>query len=239
LTPASSARLSTDFKDVVHDSWIQEVALDGVNIDFTIEWQFSSSKTLAQRFEDAYRYGEAVTWTVVDGATTQVISGIWRYSNASGTIVSRFDSSGTRFSNDDGIWGAGTLVDGNSSCTGVSWGVGNCNASDSGQRLWRNGTQHSIPGTFKNFMYIGDLCYAVDAIDDQFDVINDGTSTDLLVLSNDDCTGDDPISVVRLPGDLVPDRGGVAITDGTVVIYTPAAGFVGFEDWMEATIRPA
>ena len=98
----------------MHDIWIQEVALDGTNVDFTLHWQFSSAKTLAQRFQDAVFPGELVTWTITDGATTQVINGTWRFSNGAGITVARFDTSGTHFSNDDGIWGAGTLVDGNS-----------------------------------------------------------------------------------------------------------------------------
>lgn len=77
----------------------------------------------------------------------------------------------------------------------------------------------------------GGGCTAVDAIDDQFSVINDGTTAELLVLANDECTSDTPISVVVGVGDLMPDRGGVAITDGTRVSYTPAAGFVGFEEF--------
>lgn len=231
LTPASSAFLSTDFKDRLHDSWIQEVALDGTNVAFTVHWQFSSAKTLAQRFADAVAAGEPVTWTVVDGATTQVINGTWRFSNGAGITTARFNTSGTSFSNDDGIWGAGTLVDGNTSCTGIRWGVGNCNSSDFGHTLWRNGMASTVPVALKNFMFIEPDCFVVDAIDDQFAAINDGTSTDLSVLTNDECTGDQPISVVTRPGDLMPDRGGVAITDGKVVKYTPAASFVGFEEF--------
>jgi hypothetical protein len=75
------------------------------------------------------------------------------------------------------------------------------------------------------------LCYAVDAIDDQFDVINDGSTAILPVLANEACNGDQPISVVQQTGDLDPDRGGVAITDGTRVSYTPASGFAGFEEF--------
>jgi hypothetical protein len=74
-------------------------------------------------------------------------------------------------------------------------------------------------------------CFVVDAIDDEFSVINDGASADLLVLANDECKADTPISVVELPGDLLPDRGGSATTDGATVNYTPAAGFVGFEEF--------
>jgi hypothetical protein len=75
------------------------------------------------------------------------------------------------------------------------------------------------------------LCYAVDAIDDQFEVINDGTTAVLPVLANEACSGDGPISVVSQPGDLVPNQGGVAITDGTTVRYTPATGYAGFEQF--------
>jgi Big-like domain-containing protein len=231
LTPASSAFLSTDLKGRLHDSWIQQVALDGINVTFTVQWQFSTTKTLAQRFQDAVAVGEPVTWTVVDGATTQVITGIWRFSNGAGITIARFNTSGTGFSNDDGIWGAGAVVDGNSNCVGIRWGVGNCNSGDFSHTLWRNGIQTVVPVTLKNFMFIEPDCFAVDAIDDQLAVINDGSRTVLSVLANDKCTGDPPISVVTLPGDLMPDRGGVATTDGKVLSYTPAAGFVGFEEF--------
>jgi hypothetical protein len=74
-------------------------------------------------------------------------------------------------------------------------------------------------------------CFAIDAIDDQFSVVNDGAGADLLALVNDECSSDAPISVVVLPGDLLPDRGGSATTDGATVHYTPAAGFIGFEEF--------
>jgi hypothetical protein len=92
------------------------------------------------------------------------------------------------------------------------------------------------------FHYIDDVyfnvapqCFAIDAIDDQFSVINDGTAADLFVLANDECNSDTPISVVELPGDLLPDRGGSATTDGETVSYTPAAGYVGFEEFIYTT----
>jgi len=74
-------------------------------------------------------------------------------------------------------------------------------------------------------------CFVIDAVDDQFSVINDGTFATIPVLANDMCRSDRPISVVTLAGDLEPDRGGAAITDGTTVSYGPAAGFVGFEEF--------
>jgi hypothetical protein len=85
---------------------------------------------------------------------------------------------------------------------------------------------------FDNLQVTGvPLCFEIDAIDDQFDVINDGTTAGFEVLANEKCNGDKPISVITQAGDLVPDRGGVAITDGTRVRYTPASGFVGFEQF--------
>ena len=50
-------------------------------------------------------------------------------------------------------------------------------------------------------------CLAIDALDDLFSVINDGTAADFFVLANDECRDDAPISVVALPGDLLPDQG--------------------------------
>ncbi len=55
-------------------------------------------------------------------------------------------------------------------------------------------------------------CFVVDAIDDRFDVINDGNTASLAVVANDDYRGDAPVSLITGPGDLMPDRGGVAIS---------------------------
>ena len=55
-------------------------------------------------------------------------------------------------------------------------------------------------------------CFVVDAIDDRFDVINDGNTASLAVVANDDYRGDAPVSIITEPGDLMPDRGGVAIS---------------------------
>jgi hypothetical protein len=75
-------------------------------------------------------------------------------------------------------------------------------------------------------------CFLIDAIDDQFSVVNDGTPVCFSVLENDECDDDVPICVVPQPDDLLPNQGGSANTDGcTVVCYTPAAGFVGFEQF--------
>ena len=70
------------------------------------------------------------------------------------------------------------------------------------------------------------ICPVIDALDDEFSVINDGTTADLLVLANDECRSDAPISVVACS---LPDQGGSCTIDGDKVRYTPAAGFVGLE----------
>ena len=60
-------------------------------------------------------------------------------------------------------------------------------------------------------------------------MVNEGIPAEFSVLANDECKSDTPISVVAQPGDLQPDRGGSAITNGTTVSYIPAPGFVGLE----------
>jgi hypothetical protein len=74
-------------------------------------------------------------------------------------------------------------------------------------------------------------CYAVDAIDDQYTLINDGSTADLTVLRNDECRSDRPISIVTLSGDLLPDQGGSASTDGSIITYTPLGGVTGQESF--------
>jgi hypothetical protein len=74
-------------------------------------------------------------------------------------------------------------------------------------------------------------CTMVSAIDDSFTFINDGAPRDFDVLVNDECKDDPPISIVSLPGDLIPDQGGSAITDGERVTYTPPGGFAGPESF--------
>jgi hypothetical protein len=93
------------------------------------------------------------------------------------------------------------------------------------------GTQTIVGPVFNRYAALasqGEQCFVIDAIDDQFSVINDGTTADLLVLENDECNADTPISVVACD---LPDRGGSCTPDGDKVNYTPAAGFVGFEEF--------
>jgi hypothetical protein len=89
---------------------------------------------------------------------------------------------------------------------------------------------HSI-GSLSALAFQPVPCFVIDAIDDQFTIINDGMPTSLEVLRNDECRSDRPISIVALAGDLLPDQGGSATTDGSTVTYTPPGGFVGPESF--------
>jgi hypothetical protein len=96
------------------------------------------------------------------------------------------------------------------------------------------GTQTNVGPVFNRYAALASQpipCFEIDAIDDQFTLINDGTPADLNVLGNDACRSDRPISVVALAGDLVPDQGGSAITAGSTVTYTPPGGLVGPESF--------
>jgi len=137
---------------------------------------------------------------------------VWlTYSN---TILSAWDSGGNRIDQTT-LLGAGTDFDSHFS---LSYANGMVFIVDDRGGQWRG-------------YQVFSTCFVIDAIDDQFRVINDGATADFFVLANDECSDDTPISVVELPGDLLPDRGGLATTDGATVGYTPAAGFEGFEEF--------
>jgi hypothetical protein len=96
------------------------------------------------------------------------------------------------------------------------------------------GTQSIVGPVFNRYTALASQpvpCFVIDAIDDAFTLINDGTPADLNTLRNDECRSDQPISIVVLAGDLVPDQGGTAITDGTAVTYTPPGGLLGQESF--------
>ena len=158
------ARITTDFADVVSNTWYQEVFFDGQNVAFSILWEFTDSLSMRDRFATADSSGVSVNWTVFDNGIETNISGTWRYSNSFLGLVN-WDSSGTRFSSDDGIWGAGLNVDGNFSSTplNVQWGVGNYDGGDTlsnngfSGTVWRDG--NIVPTaeitSLRNVMYLG------------------------------------------------------------------------------------
>lgn len=64
LTYSSAAFFDVSLGNVSHSSWTQKISDTGdlVNdVDMTISWAFSSTKTLEDRFLDAQNSGEAVT----------------------------------------------------------------------------------------------------------------------------------------------------------------------------------
>lgn len=152
-----AARITTDFANVFSNNWFQEVYLDGTNLSYSIEWKFSNNLTMAERFKEAVNTGTAVSWLVNAGGSQYSINGTWRWSVSSGLNTLDWSTSGSRFSNDDGIWGAGSYVDGqsNSNIGTVQWGLGNYNSSDSSLRLWNNGTvTTNNNANIRNIMYI-------------------------------------------------------------------------------------
>lgn len=171
------AGLDTSLGGVLHDSWTS-IGSDSGGILYNIEWQFSSTKSLAQRFIDAVAGGEAVTWTVTGPSIigSQIMSGIWFFSDGAGDMASRFAGGTGNFADDDGFWGAGVgVINANQGFTGVDnitpsarWGFGNSDGSDStynvgssfDQVLVLNGTFNataSIPAGFQNQVFVNTL----------------------------------------------------------------------------------
>ena len=67
-----------------HDTW-EQVFTDEQTELFRMVWQFSSAKTLEDRFNDAVSQGEPVTWTVTRaGSSPMMVSGVWRWSSSGG-----------------------------------------------------------------------------------------------------------------------------------------------------------
>jgi len=168
ITESDDAFLSTLVGSQSHNRWFQR-AVDGSNNTlYEIDWQFSTMKTVANRFQDAINIGEAVTWTVTSPSITgsQILVGTWRFSDNAGDVLSRFSGSGFSFSDDDGIWGAGTgEIDGDSNTNIINWtwGYGNYHGADVFNNPLANGTlringvtQSSLPSGFKNFMFVDD-----------------------------------------------------------------------------------
>ena len=115
------------------DTWKQDFACDGTNVDMTIVYKFASAKTVQAQLTDCADYGCVVDFTVSgdDFTTTSFTSNKWMFTDA--TVFS-----GSKVSPDDGIWGAGPgEVNGNGDCYGDStsphsgfYGFGNCNGGD-------------------------------------------------------------------------------------------------------------
>lgn len=158
------ARITTDYANVLSNTWFQEVYLDGLNLAYSIEWNFNNNLSMQDRFTEAVTIGSSVNWVINAGIDQYTIDGIWRWSDSSRQDSFDWTSTGSNFSADDGIWGAGNYVDGdnNSSINTVAWGVGNYDGGDflsssafSGS-VWNNGltADSSIYTNLRNVMYI-------------------------------------------------------------------------------------
>ena len=168
ITTASSPFLSTLNANTLSSVWYSQ-GVDGLgNVLYDIQWNFTSgAKTLAQRFVDAVAVGEAVNWTVTSPSSgVQNYSGVWRFSDSAGITAATFLGSGSNFSADDGIWGAGNGVlnaNGTSSPGNIAWGFGNIDGNDffsGGQfsaALVLDGVdQTTLPSGFRNLMFFED-----------------------------------------------------------------------------------
>lgn len=173
ITESDSAFLNTLVGNELHTRWVQRGVTGNGETLYEITWEFSQAKTVSRRFQDAVDSGEDVVWTITSPTLTspQSLTGIWRFSSGAGDLSSKFDgSSGDRFVSGtpgNGIWGAGTLVDGTNgpifpgSIAGWQWGFGNLNGSDAFTPFANSGTlilggtlQADLPSDFKNLMYV-------------------------------------------------------------------------------------
>jgi|GEM_PF-6547542 len=151
-----TAYITTLFKNTNHTEFLQDFRANGVNTTFDIIYNFTDTKTVSQRFDNAVSSGESVNWIVYYGFSSFLYSGTWRYSNAAGTS-GKWNSSGSNFSNDDGIWGAQSgQLDGDSPgpyLGNSGWGHQNNNSGDGNcSTYFYNGT-NTVSSNIKNLMY--------------------------------------------------------------------------------------
>jgi hypothetical protein len=140
LTESSSPYVSTQLKHMLHTEWQQNLTTSAGST-LSIIWQFADLKTLQDRFQTAVATGEPVTWTISYAGSTYSKSGTWRFSSGAGNMLSRFAGSGSRFSSDDGLWGAGS-------------GVVNGDGSNYPSEFWGHGILQTNDGSCRN-VYLG------------------------------------------------------------------------------------
>jgi len=152
-----SARITTDYANSLSNNWFQEVYIDGQSLSYSIEWIFSNNLSMKDRFTEAVTIGSTVKWIINYNGAESIINGNWWWSDNSGQNNFDWTTSGSSFSNDDGIWGAGLVVNGDSGspANNTRWGVGNYNASDTSEKVWTDGVMTSgTTPNLKNIMYI-------------------------------------------------------------------------------------
>eukprot|EP01037_Dinobryon_pediforme_P019991 gene19991-20516_t len=129
-----------------HDQWLEIVTSDGVNELFRIYWQFSTKKSLADRFINAPTYGEAVSYRIVDTY------------GVAGSVGAEYTMSGTwYFSNGAAITASNGSLNANAVTSLPSfWGVANIDSSDASQcsKIWVNGALYGTYSSSRTFMYI-------------------------------------------------------------------------------------
>lgn len=153
ITEASNAYFSTEHKNISHNKMRQVFTVGGVE-QYTITYNYITTKTLENRLNDAVASGEDVNWVVNQGGTIYNYGPHkWWYSNAA-SVSGKWNSSGTRWSNDDGSWGAAPNdVQGNNGPY-ETWGHGNHNSNDNTcQNYYTNGTSASS-SAIKSYMYM-------------------------------------------------------------------------------------
>jgi hypothetical protein len=161
---------------------------------------------VAQRFESAVTSGEAVTWTVRYGGSSRVLSGTWRFSNTAGSMLSRFEGSGSSFSNDDGLWGAGTgTVDGDGAGRPADfWGHGNTDSGDYSCATVYLGSSSSTQSALINRMYVMvpeelDLSSDSDSEESDLDLSSDSEESDLDLSSDSESESDWGLGYTPVP----------------------------------------
>ncbi len=154
LTESSNAYFSTADQDIEHSQFKQILQVDGVT-KYEILYDFGNSKTLKNRFNNASINGESVNWTVsYDGSDYDYGPHLWYYSDGA-NLSSKWDgASGTsKFSDDDGSWGANNgNVDGNGGPY-EKWGHGNHNSGDSSCGTYYTNGSSTTSSSIKSFMY--------------------------------------------------------------------------------------
>ena len=157
ITEASTAYFSTEYKDISHNKMLQIFTVNGSEI-YRINYNFTTTKTLQNRFSDAVNLGETVNWVVTQGANTFNYGPyLWWYSDGANITAgsAKWTGSGNNWSGDDGSWGAApNNVDGNGGPY-ETWGHGNHNSADAFQcdNYYTNGTQ-ATSSTIKSYMYM-------------------------------------------------------------------------------------
>lgn len=155
-----SVFLTTLLRESEHESFLQVMMEDGSNPTYTIVYNFGNTKTLRNRIDDAVNSGEQVNWKITYGENVYNYGPyLWWFSSNARTS-DNWDSSGTKFSYDDGSWG-GAQSDINGNQPGPylkgapnSWGHENDKGNDNNCKYsLREGVKYKND-YLKNYLFI-------------------------------------------------------------------------------------